>query len=98
LLANEEHGLHWSSTTICLNPAVAGFVHCPSPNPHRIRSQSRVQQFNHDAADIFVLEEVVTGELHVIETAVHVKKEWIAAPTEEKEVIAGVRHHRFPAD
>src|SRR5262249_38856440 len=37
-------------------------------------------------------EEVVPRELHVIEIAVYVEKERIAAPTEEETVVAGFRH------
>src|SRR5262249_34367383 len=98
LLSNEENGLHWSSTTICLDPAAASFVHCASPNSHLIVSQIRVRQFNYDAANILVIEEVVSRELHVVEIAVDVEKERIAAPTEEKPIIVGVRHQSFSPD
>src|SRR5437879_1349124 len=91
----EENRLQWPSTAVCLDPAFASFVQCPSPNSHLIASQIRVGQFNHDAANIFVDEEVVPGELHLIEIAVHVEKERIATPTEEQTVVTGFRHHGF---
>ena len=98
LFSSEEDRLQWSSTAVCLDPAVCSFVHCASPNSHLIASQSRVGQFNHDAADILVLEEVVARELHVIEIAVYVEKERIAAPTEEKTVVADFRYQGFSPD
>jgi hypothetical protein len=84
LLSGQENRLHRSSTPVCLDPAFLGFVHCASPKSHLIAPQGRVGQFNHDAANIFVCEEVVPRELHVIEIAVYVEKESIAAPTEKK--------------
>src|SRR5205823_14900089 len=87
-----------ASTPVCLDPAFSSFVHCASPNSHLIASQSRVEQFNHDAANIFVLEEVVPRKLHVIEIAVYVEKERIAAQTEEKTVVAGFRHQGFSSN
>src|SRR5439155_10653942 len=84
LLAGKENRLQGSSAAVCLDPAVCSLVHCASPNSNRIGSQSRVGQFKHDAANIFVCEEVIPCELHVIEIAVYVEKERIAAPTKEK--------------
>src|SRR5215813_8442139 len=92
LVSRKENALHWPSTPFCLNPTFRGFIHRARPKSHRIGPKSRVGQFNHDAADIFVREEVVPRELHVIEIALCVEKERIAAPTEEKTVIAAVRH------
>src|SRR5262249_6447540 len=98
LFSWEEDCLHWPPTAVCLHPTFSGLVHCASPNSHLVSSQSRVGQFNHDAANIFVFEEVVTCDLHVIKIAVYVEKERIAAPTEEKTVIAVFRHQSFPPD
>src|SRR5438445_60879 len=81
LLSDEKNRLQWSSTPISLDPAFASFVQCASPNSHFIASQIRVGQFNHDAANIFVREEVVARELHLIEITLCVEKERIAAPT-----------------
>src|SRR5215831_3725737 len=98
MFSNEENRLHWSPTSICLDPAFCSFVHCTRPDSHLIGPQSRGGQFDHDAANIFVFEKVVSRELHVIEVAVHVEKERIAAPTEEKAVVPGFRYHSFALD
>src|SRR5712691_1039458 len=82
LLSNEENRLQWYCTPVCLDPAFLRFIHRASPDPHFISSQFRVGKFNHDAASIFVFEEVVPGELHVIEIADYVQKDRIAAPAE----------------
>src|ERR1051326_1669173 len=84
LLSDEENRLQWSGTPVCLDPAFISFVHRASPNPHFIASQFRVGKFSHDAANIFVFEEVVARELHLIEIAHRVEEERIVAPAEEK--------------
>src|SRR5882672_4983325 len=98
LLSNEENRLQWSCTPICLDPAFPSFVHCASPDSHLIVPQSRIGQFNRDAANIFVCEEVVPCELHLIEITLCVEKERIATPTKEKIVVAGFSHQSFPPD
>ena len=90
--------MQWPATAICLHPAFGSLVQCASPNSHPPASQIRVRQFNHDAADVLVEEEVVPRELHVIEIAVYVEKERIAAPTEEEPVLTGFGHHGFSPD
>src|SRR6476469_7146361 len=98
LFSREEDRLQWSATSIRLDPAVASFVHGARPDPCLMAPESRVRHFDHDAADIFVQEEIVSGKLHVIEIAVYVEKEGIAAPTEEKTVVAGFRYQSFALD
>src|SRR5215831_12567332 len=93
-----ENSLHWPSTPICLDPAFPSFVHCASSNSDPIVPQGRVGQFKDDAANIFVCEENVPREMHVIEIAVYVEKEGIAAPTEEETPVAGSRHQSFLPD
>src|SRR5262249_45916135 len=91
--------LQWPSPPICLDPTFSSFVHCASPNSHLVISQFRVGHFKHDAANIFVCEEVVARELHLIEIADCVEKEWIAAPTEEKRKSrASVTRASFPTE
>src|SRR6266850_2238138 len=97
-LAGKENRLQGSSTAVCLDPAVRSLVYCASPNSYRIGSQSRVGQFKHDAANIFVCEEIIPCELHVIEIAVYVEKERIAAPTKEKAIVPRFRQQGFPRD
>src|SRR6266404_1926702 len=98
LLSDEEDRLQWSSTPIGLNPTFGSSLHRASPNSHIIASQIRVGQFNHDAANILVREEVVARELHLIEIALCVEKERIAAPTKEKMVVACFGYQRSPPD
>jgi hypothetical protein len=98
LLSGQENRLHGSSTPVCLDPAFPSFVHRASPKPHLTASQSRVGQFKHDAANVLVFEEIVPRELHFIEKAVCVEKEWIGTPTKEKTAVAGFRHQSFSPD
>src|ERR1051326_169794 len=98
LLSDEENRLQWSGTPVRLDPAFISFVHRASPNPHFIASQFRVGKFNHDAADIFALEEVVPRELHLIEVPHRIEEERIAAPAEEKTELADFRHQGFLPD
>jgi hypothetical protein len=83
---------------VCLDPAFSSFVHCASPKSDLIVSQSRVGQFNHYAANVFVFEEIVSCELHFVEKAVCVEEERIATPTKEKTVVARFRNHGFLPD
>src|SRR6266481_4389444 len=98
LLAGKEDRLQGSSTAVRLDPAIGALVRCASPNSYCIVSQSRVGQFKHDAANIFICEEVIPCELHVIEIAVYVEKERIAAPTKEKAVVPRFSHQGFARD
>src|SRR5882724_5723215 len=98
LLSNEENRLQWSCPSVCLDPAFPSFVHRASPDPQFIASQIRVGKFKHDAANIFVYEEVVARELHLIEIAHRVEEERIAAPAEEKTEVADFRHQSFSPD
>src|SRR2546430_2687101 len=54
LFSGKKNCLQWSRPALCLAPAVLGFLHCASPQSNLIGSQSRVGQFKHDAADVFV--------------------------------------------
>ena len=98
LLSGEEDGLHRSATAVCLDPAFASFLQCASPKSQHVSPESRVGQFKHDAANIFIGEEVLPRELHFVEEAVCVEEERIAAPTHEQGAVAGFRHHSFLPD
>ena len=98
LFSREEDRLQWSSTSVCLDPAVVSFVHGASPNSDLVSPEFSVGKFERDAANILVFEEIVPGKLHVIEIAVHVEKERIAAPTEEKTEVADLCHQGFLSD
>src|SRR5258706_9357223 len=78
--SRQEDRLQWSSPSVRLDPAVCGLIYCASPNSDLVSPEYRVGKFKCDAAHIFVFEEVIPGKLHVIEIAVHVEKEGIAAP------------------
>src|SRR5262249_35343936 len=93
--SDEKNCLHRSSTALCLAPAFQSFFHCAGPHSNFIGSESRVGQLKHDAADVFVCKKIVACELHMIEIAVGVEKEGIAAPTKEKTVAAGFRYQGF---
>src|SRR5713101_2778265 len=98
LFSREEDCLQWSSTSVCLNPAFCSFVHGASPDSDLVSPEFRVGKFKRDAANILVFEEIVSSKLHVIEVAVHVEKERIAAPTEEKTEVADLCHQGFLSD
>src|SRR5262249_55375482 len=97
-LSGEEHRLHWPSTPVCLDPAFCRFVQCARPQSHPSGPQSRVGYFQHNTAHIFVREEIAPLELHVVEQAIGIEKERIAAPATEKTAVAGARHQGFPPD
>src|SRR5262245_21716598 len=95
LFSGKKNCLHRSPTALCLAPAVYGFFHCASPHSNNIGSESRVGQLKHYAADVFVCKKIVGRELHMIEIAVCIEKEGVAAPTKEKTVVAGFRYQDF---
>src|SRR5258705_9008950 len=97
-LSGKENRLLGSCAPIGLNPAVCSLLEGAAPQSYFVAPKSRVGQFEHDAANILVREEIVAGELHVVEQAIGVEEERIAAPTEEGPVIAGFRHQRLPSD
>ena len=66
------------------------------PEANLFRPQGRVGHFEHDAAHVFVGEEIVAGELQVVQGARHVEEEGIAAPAREEAVVAGLRHPCIP--
>jgi hypothetical protein len=96
LLSGEEDSLQRPPSAVSLDPTFSSFVHCASPKSHFAHSQSRIGQLKHDAANVFVCEEIVPRELHFVEKAICVEKEWIAAPTKEKTAFAVLRHQGFP--
>src|SRR5712671_2491827 len=97
-LSGKENRWFGTCAPIGLNPAVCSLVEGAAPQSHFVAPKSRVGQFEHDAANILVREEIVAGELHIVEQAIGVEEERIAAPTEESPVVAGFRHQRLPSD
>jgi hypothetical protein len=51
-----------------------------SPKANLFRPQGRVGHLQHDAAHVFVSEEIVAGELQVVQGAPHIEEEGIATP------------------
>ena len=66
------------------------------PKANLFRPQGRVGHFQHDAAHVFVGEEIVAGELQVVQGALRVEEKGIAAPAREEAVVAGLRHLCLP--
>src|SRR6266481_2007174 len=94
----EEDRLLWSCSPIRLNPAFFSLGYRATPESHLLATKSRVGQFKYDAAHILVREEIVASELHVVEQAICVEKEGIAAPTKESTVVSSFRNQRLPID
>jgi hypothetical protein len=68
---------------------------CPQADP--LGPEVRVEHFQHDAAHVLVDEEILAGEPKVIQDALHVEEEGIAAPAREEGVIAGLCYSCFGA-
>src|SRR5262249_45884336 len=98
LFPDWENRLQWSSAPIRLDPVLFGSIYGAGPNSHLVSTEFWVGNFKHDAANIFVFEEIVSSKLHAIEIAVYVEKERIAAPTEEKMEVADLCHQGFLSD
>src|SRR3954447_20030793 len=62
------------------------------PETDAVAAQSRVRHFKDNAADVLFGEEVLTGELEVVQGAFSVEEEGIATPSREEAAIAGLRH------
>src|ERR1700733_13101672 len=92
LLAGEERGLIWPRTAIRLNPSPTCAVQRASPYAYLLGTEGGVRHFQHDAAHVRGREEIVTGELQVVQGAIYVEKKGIAAPAHEQPVFAGIRH------
>src|SRR5439155_10227233 len=59
-------------------------------------SEGRVGHFHHDAAHVLVDEEIVAGELQIVQRPQRIEEEGIATPAREEAVAAGLRHARVP--
>src|SRR6516162_11292373 len=76
----------------------------PNPRPRRptyrptgepVWSQGQCRHFQYDAAHILISEKIVASELLVVQHALHVEEERIAAPAREEAILAGLRHPRI---
>src|ERR1700691_2410375 len=95
LLAGKKGDLVGPRPAIRLDPAPTRAV-CwnqrASPQRNLFRPKKRVGHFQHDAANIFVCEEIPTRELKFVDCAQYVEEEGIAAPTGKEPVVPSLRH------
>ena len=96
LRADKEDGLRGQRAAIRLDPTPARPVQRAGPQANPFGSKDRVRHLQHDAAHIFVGEEIVTGELQIVQSPLRVEEEGIAAPAREEAVAAGLRHACIP--
>src|SRR5579872_465756 len=98
LLTGKKGRLVGPRPAIRLDPSpvrVAGWDQCASPKSNLILTKKRVGHFYHDAAGIFVCEEIPACKLKVVERAEHVEEERIAAPTGKEQMVTSPRHMRL---
>src|ERR1700737_1996954 len=62
------------------------------PKGNLFRTKGRGGHLQHDAAHVFVSEEIVAGELQVVQGSPHVEEEGIATPAREETVVASLCH------
>src|SRR4029077_15216185 len=67
---------------------------CPQIDPRG--PKVRVGHFQYDAAHVLVGEEIAAGELQVVQDALRVEEEGVAAPACEEAVLAGLCHSCVP--
>ena len=67
------------------------------PEAHLRLGQRGIGDFENDAADVFIGEEIFAGELEIVEGALGVEEERIAAPTGEEAIVAGYGDAGFAA-
>src|SRR3954454_2491151 len=92
LRTRQENGLRRPSTPVGLNPFALLTVQRTRPQSNRSVAQGRIGDFQNDAADVCVRKEIVSGELKVVQRALCVEKEWLAAPPCEKAVVTRLCH------
>jgi hypothetical protein len=96
LHADKKNGLRGQRAAIRLDPTSFRRGKRPGPQVNPFRSKDRVGHFQRDAANIFVDEEVVTGELQIVQGALRVEEKGITPPAREEAVAAGVCHACIP--
>ena len=92
LIPGKERLLRGQGASVRLNPTSGRTIQRSAPEPKLLRSQFSVGYFKCDGTDVFVGEEILTGELQVVDSAQRVEKERVAAPPCEEAVLAGARH------
>src|ERR1700760_2277118 len=77
LLTGKEGGLLGSRAAIGLDQFPARSIERAAPQAYRFSSQLRVGHFQHNAANVFIRKEIITGELEIVQGPFHVEEEWI---------------------
>ncbi len=95
-VAGQEGGLCRPRVAIGLHPAAAGAVQGPSPNADPPWRQRDIGDFEDDAADVLIGEEVLVGELEAVQHAEHIEEEGLAPPAGEKAVLPDLCYARHP--
>ena len=86
LRADKEDSLRGQRAAVRLDPTPARAVQRAGPQANPFGPKGRVGHFQHDAAHVFVGEEIVAGELQIVQGALRVEEEGIAAPAREEAV------------
>jgi len=89
LIARKEYRLRGQGAAVRLHPFPARAVHSAMPQAYLSRAQGRVGHFQHDAARVLIGEEIVTGELQIVQCPHRVKEKGVAAPAREEAMVSG---------
>src|SRR3954454_23847266 len=92
LRTRQENGLPRPGTPVGRNPLPLLPVQGTRPQPNPSGPRGRIGDFQNDAADVSVRKEIVSGELKIVQRALCVEKEWLAAPPCEKALVTRVCH------
>src|SRR5689334_13384218 len=98
MLSGQEYRLRRFRTAVRLNPGPAFPVQGAMPQTDGSGAKCGVRDFQDNTTDILIGEEVLPGELEVIQGSFCVEEEWVASPPREEAIISGLGQARFPAD
>src|SRR5882757_7840196 len=96
LITGKEYRLRRERAAVRRDPFPTLAVHSAMPQAHLSSDQGRGGYFQHDAADVLFGEEIVTGELEIVQGSHRVEEKGIAAPAGEEAVVPGFRHLCIP--
>src|SRR6266481_3320330 len=88
LRADEKDRLRGQRAPVRLDPNPARAVQRARPQADPSGSKGRVGYFQHDAAHVLVDEEILAGELQIVQRPPGIEEEGIAAPAREEAVPA----------
>src|SRR5262245_7215738 len=92
LRSNKKDSLRGQRAAVCLNPILDRADQRTGPQANPFGRKVSVRHFQYDAAHILISEKIVASELLVVQHALHVEEERIAAPAREEAILAGLRH------